>query len=469
MELDSRKTLTSLWNGEEVAQATQGRLAGSFQASNVQIDSRIVEAGDLFIAIRGENNDGHNYLAQVKKREAAGLLVENSKGLTTPYIEVEDGFTALWDLAKAARSRSSAKTTAITGSVGKTGTKELLIAAFSALGDTHGTIGNLNNHFGLPLTLARLPKTAAFSILEMGMSAPEEIRPLSTLGRPQVAIITAIAAAHSEFFSSIKGIALAKSEIFDGIEPHGTAILNRDDDYFEFLKAQLRSRRPDCKLLTFGTGGAADAQLISVDFDAKENVQKVEASIGGKDIRYSLSLNGRHWALNSLAALLAVVAHNEDVERAACSLSTVRPLPGRGEVTSPVLWNEKRFTLVDESYNASPAAVRAAIETLTLLAKTKRKILVLGDMRELGNESRKMHADLASCVAKNNVDLVFTSGSDSQALLEELPSNMRGSHRATAIELLEPIIKEIENGDFVLIKGSLGSNMAPLVKALKER
>ena len=246
MVTNTNTSSAPLWTAQEIATATNGKLSGDFAIRDVHIDSRAVGPGDLFVAIKGEYNDAHNFLEQAKDAGAAGFLVQENRDLANNYILVENSFDALWDLAKAARARSDAKSIAITGSVGKTGTKELLIKAFGALGNTSGTQGNLNNHFGLPLTLARLPQEADYAILEMGMSAPEEIRPLSKLGQPHVAIITAIAAAHSEFFDSIEGIALAKSEIFDGLLPNGTAILNQDDRHFDFLRMQLKTNRPDC-------------------------------------------------------------------------------------------------------------------------------------------------------------------------------------------------------------------------------
>lgn len=467
MAVKTQETNTALWTGEEIAEAVGGDISGSFSVDGIQIDSRVAGNGDLFVAIRGEFNDGHDYLDQTVAANATGFLVEDKKDLKENTIVVENSFKALWDLAKAARARLTAQTIGITGSVGKTGTKELLIKAFEAVGITNGTVGNLNNHYGLPLTLTRLPKETEYVILEMGMSAPEEIRPLSELAQPHIGIITAIAAAHSEFFDSIEEIALAKSEIFDGLLPNGTAILNRDDDHFEFLAALLSTNRPDCKLLTFGSNASSDAQLLSSTFDQSTNTQRISAHICGTKVDYELSLTGQHWALNSLAALLSVHAAGGNVEKAAGKLTEVLPLSGRGQLLSCSTANDQEFTLIDESYNASPAAVEAAIRTLAQLGEGKRTVLVLGDMRELGAQSSEMHAELASTVVENDIDLVFTSGSDSKALLEAVPRNLVGCHKSTAIELKIPLLEALQAGDIVLIKGSLGSKMSPLVTALK--
>lgn len=467
MAVKTQEPTSALWTGQEIANAVGGNLSRDFSIDGIQIDSRTVSKGDLFVAIRGEFNDGHDYLEQAVARNTTGFLVEDKKDLKENVIVVENSFDALWDLAKAARARLTAHTIGITGSVGKTGTKELLIKAFEAVGITNGTVGNLNNHYGLPLTLTRLPKETEYAILEMGMSAPEEIRPLSKLAQPHIAIITAIAAAHSEFFDSIEDIALAKSEIFDGLLPSGTAILNRDDDHYEFLSAQLSTNRPDCQLLTFGTDPSSDAHLLSCSFDQATNEQQISAQISGTKIDYKLSLSGQHWALNSLAALLTVHAADGDVEKAADKLAEVLPLPGRGQLLLCSTADNQEFTLIDESYNASPAAVEAAIRTLAQLGRDRRTVLVLGDMRELGTQSCEMHADLASTVIENGIDLVFTSGSDSKALLEAVPRNLVGCHKSTAIELKSPLLETLQAGDVVLVKGSLGSKMAPLVTALK--
>jgi UDP-N-acetylmuramoyl-tripeptide--D-alanyl-D-alanine ligase len=458
-----------LWTSQELAQATSGQAKSDFGVSNVVIDSRAVKPGDLFVAIRGENNDGHSYIPQVVAAGASGIITEEIRSETEHQIQVANSFEALWDIAQAARNRSKARFIGITGSVGKTSTKELLLAAFSALGITDGTAGNLNNHFGLPLTLSRLSPSSDYAVLEMGMSAPEEIRPLSKLSRPHVAIITAIAPAHSEFFSSTKEIANAKSEIFDGIEPYGTAILNGDDYYYDHLKSILAEARPDCQLLTFGSNESFDAYLNAVTYDPMSGKSRIAAQISGKEIEYELSLNGRHQAINSLAVLLAIKAVDGDLTSSAKTLKNASPLKGRGRITQ-IAANGGQAILIDESYNASPEAVKAAIKSLAQIAPpTARKILVLGDMLELGAESEAMHASLLSSIKEANLDTVFTSGTKSKALHHALPAAKRGTHWASAIDLAEDITSILRQGDHILIKGSLGSKMGPLVEAISER
>lgn len=442
--------MSILWTGADIASAVDGKLSAEFSASDVVIDSRRVSDGSLFIAIRGETNDGHDYLASAFAAGAAGAITEEP--VPYPHVLVDDAFEALWLLAAAARRRSDALRIAVTGSVGKTGTKELLAAAFSALGATHKTEGNYNNHFGAPLTLANMPPETAFGIFELGMSAPGEIFDLTDLVKPDIAMITAIAAAHSEFFKSEAEIAKAKAEIFSGLTGPKIAVYPADGEHTAILRdaAELAggALRPfaddNCRVLETAIDGA---------------LQRVSAGICEERFGYSLAMPGDHWARNSLMILQALIAAvPEHVTAGLEALSAVEPLPGRGNI----LTTAGGVTIIDETYNASPAAVRAALQLLASRPAGKgRRVAVLGDMLELGDEAPAIHAALAPDLA--GADLVILAGPLMKALSDEMS---RALYFADADAAAAEISSLVRPGDTVLIKGSLGSRMARVRDAL---
>jgi UDP-N-acetylmuramoyl-tripeptide--D-alanyl-D-alanine ligase len=457
----------ALWSADEIAAATDGSASGGhgggdWSVVGISIDSRTVLPGELFIALRGPTHDGHVYIEQALSRGAACLVDHLPKRLpeTAPLIQVNDTMDALTALGRAARARSGAKIAAITGSVGKTGTKEALRLVLEPQGATHASVQSFNNHWGVPLSLSRAPRNSVYEIYELGMNAPGEIADLTKLVRPEVAVITTIAPAHLGRFPSVDAIAEAKAEIFQGLTPGGIAILNRDNPYFRALKE--RALGFECgRVMSFGTSTLADSQLLACRLHADGS--DVRMSIDGEEIRYRLGAPGKHWVTNSLAVIAAVSAMGADPERAAKALADFKAPKGRGE-RHRIARNGGVIELIDESYNANPTSMRAAI---SLLEKSEgRRIAALGDMLELGEESPKLHADLVDALVENKVDRVFTVGSDMRHLHAALPKDQRGVHVDRAQALVPILASELAAGDTILVKGSLGSAMGKVVDAL---
>ena len=458
----------SLWTSAEAAAATGGHAPEPWSASGISIDSRSVEEGDLFVALAGPNHDGHDFVEAAFERAAAAAMVSRRPERRTPgapLLLVVDTFEGLRTLAARACERSAARIVAITGSVGKTGTKELLAGALAGCSPTHASAGNLNNHIGVPLSLARLPQGAAYGVFEVGMNHPGEIAPLSRLIHPHVALITTIAPAHTEAFSGLDAVADEKAEIFRGLRQGGTAVLNRDNAYFARLAAAALAAGAG-RIISFGESPEADARLLGWEPAAAGGTVRTE--IEGIALTYEIALSGRHWALNSVAALAAVHALGAPVERAARALGTVEPVAGRG-VRYRLPLHGGLYELIDESYNASPAAVRAAIATLAETTTSEpggRRLAVLGDMLELGEEGARWHAELAADVEAAGIDLVFSAGPLMAHLHRALEPDRRGAHAPDAEHLADPVRAAIRPGDIVLVKGSLGSRMGPLVRRL---
>ncbi|GAB2176810.1 UDP-N-acetylmuramoylalanyl-D-glutamyl-2,6-diaminopimelate--D-alanyl-D-alanine ligase [Dongia sp. agr-C8] len=457
----------ALWTSAEIAAATNGRAGKRFSANGVSIDSRKIAQGDLFVALHGPNFDGNDFVAGALTAGAAGALVDRLPGSMAadmPVVVVEDTLQGLQDLGGAARSRTPAKFTAVTGSVGKTSTKEALKAALEPFGRTYASVGNLNNHWGAPLSLSRMPRETEYGVFELGMNHAGEITPLSKLVKPQVAIITTVEAVHIEFFPSVAEIADAKAEIMDGMDADGTVILPRDNPHYDRLVAHAE-RRGISHILSFGSD-AADARLI--DCVVSPTGSRVTAEVMGQRVSYALGLPGLHQAKNSLAVLAAVKALGLDVATAAAALGGLAALKGRGARETLMLVSGP-ITLLDESYNASPASVRAA---LSLLAASQpegngRRIAVLGDMRELGASGPMLHRELMPDIVASGVEHVFLVGPVMQELHAILPDKIRAGHWGESTEVIQPLLGALRSGDVVLVKGSLGTRMAPIVEALR--
>lgn len=457
-----------LWTSTDLTEALGVQVAEGVVATGVSIDSRTLSPGDLFVAIRGENADGHDFLQMAAEKGARALLVERAQaGLSVPQIVVADAFQGLRDLAACAVRRSSAKRIAVTGSVGKTGTKEMLSLCLSKQALTHATQGNLNNHYGLPLTLARLPADAAYAVLELGMNHAGEITPLTQMARPHVAIVTTVEPVHVEFFPTLADVAQAKAEIFKGLRPGGTAVLNRDNPFFALLAQRARENGAD--VVSFGGHIEAQFRLLSCEIEGAAT--DVLALAGEKNLAYRIGVPGRHWALNSLAALAAVKAAGGDVLAAADSLCAMLPPKGRGARREIDLPEGGSFELIDESYNASPASMKAAIMTLSHVgaAGKGRLIAVLGDMLELGLQGPALHKALAPILEEAGVARVFTAGPLMEALFESLPQAMRGGHAANSADLAPLVSAGVAAGDVVMVKGSAGSRMGRVVEALNAK
>ena len=464
----SRRTL---WTAQEAAAATGGVCVGDWTAGGVSIDSRTVEPGDLFVALRGPTFDGHEFAAQALAKGAAAVMVDRPPAdlpADAPQLAVDETLEGLTSLARCARLRTHARVVGITGSVGKTGTKEALRLALEDHGATHASAGSLNNHWGVPLSLARMPADADFAVFELGMNHAGEIAPLSRLVRPDVAVITTVEAVHIEFFDSVEGIADAKAEIFAGMDSRGAAVLYHDNPHFARLVAHARTQGLS-RIWSFGEHPQSDARLLESWLHA--TCSAVNAVVRGEPIQYSLPLPGRHWVQNSLAVLLAVKALGGDIVTAARALSRLRPLKGRGARAKVHLTRGRThgsFLLIDESYNASPVAVAASLRVLGA-AETQnrgRRIAVLGDMLELGERGAELHRGLRDHLVANDIDLVFACGPLMGELFATLSPAMRGAHAADSEALAPQVVGAVRPGDVVMIKGSLGSRMAPIVDAL---
>jgi len=452
--------MSAIWTSAEVESATLGKASRPFAANGVSIDTRTLKEGDLYIAVKGEHRDGHDFVgAAFKAKAGAAVVSRRPEGTDGTLLMVADTQRALEDLACASRARSGAKIVAVTGSVGKTTTKELLRLAFAALGPTHASSGSLNNHWGVPLSLAAMGREAQFGVFEIGMNHMGEIHALVPFVRPHVALVTSVAAAHLEFFGSCEAIADAKSEIFEGIAPGGAALIPADNPYAE----RLIARAKEChvaRILSFGAKPGSDAHLLA--YDENGEGARVKADILGLPVEFRLGAPGRHIADNALGALLAVAAAEGDVLNAAAALKEFSALKGRGA----------RFTangveVIDESYNANPASMAAA---LALLANASgRRIAVLGDMLEMGPDAPAHHAGLAAAIKAARVDLVFLCGPLMHALWDALPAECRAAYAPTSAELAPEVASALNSGDTVLVKGSNGSRMSVIMDALKAR
>ena len=466
--------MIALWSQAELIAAF--RVAPSAPLGSavggISIDSRTLEPGDLFFAIRGDAHDGHDHVARAFEAGAAAAVVSRERAPQLAALgaafAVEDTLNAMERLGVAARARSTAKIVAVTGSVGKTTVKEMLRAMLTACGATHASAASYNNHWGVPLTLARMPANARFGVFEMGMNHAGEIVPLTRMTRPHVALVTTIAPVHIEHLGSIEAIADAKAEIFFGfgLEPHGTAVLNRDAPQFERLKKAAAAR--GARILSFGRGVDCDARLI--DVEAIEGGSRVRTRILERELAFELGAPGVHMAENALGALLAAEALGVDLDLCAAALRRFSPQKGRGERFS-VPTPDGAATIIDESYNANPASMRAA---LALLAATKpgpkgRRIAVIGDMLELGPKAAAMHAELAPDLSANKVDLLFGAGPLTRALFEAAPASMRAAWTERSSDLTDEVARTLRGGDIAMVKGSNGSRMGPLVAALRDR
>jgi UDP-N-acetylmuramoyl-tripeptide--D-alanyl-D-alanine ligase len=461
--------MSPLWTSEDAQAASGGVLhGGTWRASGISIDSRTVSPGDLFVALVGPSHDGHDHIAAALQSGAVAAVAHRRPAdlsADAPLLMVADTLAGLNDLGRAARKRSTAKSLGITGSVGKTGTKEMLKLA---LGNdrAHASVGSFNNHWGVPLSLARLPSESAFGVFELGMNHAGEITPLSQMVQPEIAIITAVEAVHLEFFDSVEGIAEAKAEIFRGVVAGGTAILPRDNPYYPLLRRRAEGNDIE-DIRSFGNHLDADARLLDCAVEADHTL--VFALINNRAVHYRIGVAGRTWAMNSLAVLLAAEAAGVPLEAAMAALAHLSPPKGRG-VRQNLAWGDGAITLIDESYNASPVSVRAALATLGGVAPVGRgrRIAVLGDMRELGASAAELHRGLTDAITSNNIDLLFAAGPLMGELFDSLDGAHRGGHGAD-VDALAPLVSAaLQAGDVVMVKGSAGSRMGRIVTLLQD-
>jgi len=466
----------SLWTSAEAAAATGGQAVGDWVCEGVSIDTRTLQPGDLFVALK-DIRDGHEFVAQALEQGAGAALVSHiPQGVAAdaPLLIVEDVLAGLEALGRAARARTAAKVAAVTGSVGKTSTKEMLLAMLSDQGRTHASVASYNNHWGVPLTLARMPKETEYAIIEIGMNHPGEIAPLARMAAPDVAMVTTVAAAHLEAFDNIAGIAIEKASIFEGVRPGGVAVINADIEHAAILMAKA----VDCRLreMEFGTHGF-QFKLMDVSVQAETTV--VQADADGTPLLFKIATPGRHFAMNALGALAVVKALGADLALAAQSLGRWQPYQGRGvreRIYLDLVDTHMTLDLIDDSYNANPTSMAAALEVLAESEVTHdigrvskgRRIAFLGDMKELGPDAVALHAGLAHLDAVKSLDVVHCVGPLMRALYDLLPEHQRGDWTETSAEMLQGLRQKLDSGDVVLAKGSLSMKLGSIVDAIRK-
>lgn len=457
----------NLWTIGEIAKAVGGTLVNIDEnaiVSGISIDSRSIETNDLFIAL-SDVRDGHEFVnGAIKQGAAAGLVSSLSKiGTKEPAILVPDTMFAMEKLGQAARKRALiAKRIAITGSVGKTTVKELTASALSASGKTHKSIKSYNNHWGVPLTLTRMPQDARFGVFEIGMNHAGEISRLSPQVRPHIAAITTVAPVHIEHFGSESGIADAKAEIFNGVEKNGFILIPKDNKHYQ----RLYDRASDIdgvNIISFGVKEKADASILNIEIRGQERI--IKADIMGEITEWVIREPGEHWLNNSLCALTITALAGGEALAAASVISNFGAIEGRGSSKIVNLFNGGSFTLVDEAYNANPTSVAGALLAMPL-RDGKRKIAVLGDMLELGDNENAYHAGLIEAIIESKIDIVFLSGTRMKHLWDILPIELKGGYAETSKELAPIVVENIRSEDVVMIKGSNGSHMNTIVAAL---
>ena len=453
--------MTPLWTSAEIAAATAGTEHGRFEVTGVTFDSRDVGLGDLFVAMPGTVHDGHEFVGQAIKAGAAGLIV--SKAVDHPHVLVDDTAKALEALGKAARERCRVTILGVTGSVGKTSTKEALYAALDRCrpGKVHRSVKSYNNHTGVPLSLARMPRDVEFAVLEMGMNNAGEIAALTRLVRPNVAVITAIAPAHIENLGSEEAIADAKAEIFEGLEPEGIAILPNDTPHRDRLVRAAR-RHAD-RIITFGSGDADVHAVHAVKADSGGSL--ITAALLETDVTFTISQRGEHWVSNALAVLAAVEAVGGDAGLAGLALADLGGLKGRGE-RHRLKVDGGEAVLIDESYNANPASMAATLKSLGAETGAERRVAVLGPMRELGEHAERLHAALAPAILDAKVDELVLVGDDMRPLEDALHGQVHVTRVADAAAAAEAVSSFLRAGDAVLVKASNSVGLSRVVDRL---
>ena len=445
-----------LWSSSEIAKITSGEITKNFPISKISTDHREVSAGTLFVALRGSQFDGHEFVTGAFGNHAIGSMVDHQIPSVGEFIYVQDTSVALDQIALAARNRSKAKFIGITGSVGKTSIKEALFFLLKNQGTVSASFASYNNHVGVPLTLVNFSPDLEYAIVEMGMNNAGEISRLSKLVHPHIAVITSIAPSHLGSFQNIQDIADAKAEIFENLIPDGCVVLNKNNEYFDYLSQKAHEKGID-HVYSFGLS-AADAFLI------KRDGNHLRASILDEIVEYSLSVDGEHWTLNSLCVLLILKLAGGDIQKGAQDLGRFEALKGRGKTTT-ISFKKGSFTLIDDSYNANPDSMQAGIRILG--QKKGHKIAVLGDMLELGDMAPKYHLSLVQELLDAHVDRVYACGPLMGLLFEMLPPFMKGLWKETSEDLIDHLLPSIEDNDVVFVKGSKGSKMEVIVSSLQ--
>ncbi len=448
--------MSELWKASDIAKATGGTASGDWSVSGVSIDTRSIDKEDLFVPLK-DVRDGHDFIEMAMEKGAGGTLSE--KDVAGNHVRVDDTLRALRTLGKEGVERSQALRIAVTGSVGKTSVKEALALMFEKFGNTHKSLKSYNNHWGVPLTMARMPQETEFGIFEMGMNHAGELSDLSNLLRPDIALITNVAGAHLAHFDDVTAIADAKAEIIDGLRNNGTLILNADNEH----TARIAEKAKGKKIITFGHSDDCDVTIVTSQ--THEYGSNTRLRINAQQIDVTLLVPGEHWVSNGAACIAVAYAAGIDLRKAVMALRAVRAEEGRGALHELKI-DGKAIKVIDESYNANPTSMAAAINVLGL--KAGRRIAVLGDMFELGKDEIAMHAALAGPLEEAGVARVIFTGECMRALKGALPQQMRGTWGRDWEFALDALKEEIEDGDVVLVKGSNGVGLGKLVAALKE-
>lgn len=449
------------WNTNNIIDATSGtdvNVCNWIHSSNISTDTRNIKKGDLFIALKGKNFDGHNFLHEAFLKGAAAAIVSEGKYKNFPLVIVQDTLKALHDMASyyIRNVLVDAKVIAITGSVGKTTTKDMLHTVLSQYGVSHANEGNLNNNIGLPLTILKAPKNCQYLILEMGMNKVGEIKELSKISNPNIAVITNIEPAHTENFSSLFDVAQAKLEILYGTKSNGTLVLNRDNKYYDYLSSHANRN-----IISFGKDKNAEVCLLDIIRNDDGLNLKIRLN-NNQTINCNLRVQGEHFAYSLLAVTAVVQSLRLDLSKLPLALKNFSVTKGRGNIHK-VKYNRKYIHLIDDSYNASPTSMKTAIKTLSTYSN-QRKVALLGDMLELGDKSIEFHTDLVKIVTENNIDKIYTAGKFMLKLHELLPDNIRGTHFDDSNQLKSDLAHIIQNNDAILVKGSRGMKMDLIVR-----
>ncbi|MAN08806.1 MAG: UDP-N-acetylmuramoyl-tripeptide--D-alanyl-D-alanine ligase [Roseobacter sp.] len=466
----------SLWTAKEAESATGGHAIGDWTCDGVSIDTRTLAPGDLFVALK-DVRDGHDFVAMALEKGAGAALVTHvPEGVAedAPLLIVEDVLKGLEALGAAARARTQAKVVAVTGSVGKTSTKEMLLAIFADQGRAHASVDSYNNHWGVPLTLARMPADTEYAVIEIGMNHPGEISPLAQMAKPDVAMVTTVAAVHLEAFANVAEIAVEKAAVFDGLQPGGVAVINADIEHAAILMAKAVDRR--LREVEFGEHGY---QYKLLDVQVQGDTTVVRADADGTPLLFKIGTPGRHFAMNALGALASAQAMGADLALAAASLGRWTPYKGRGVrevIHLDVVDTHLTLNLIDDSYNANPTSMAAALEVLAAAEVTHdigrvskgRRIAYLGDMKELGPDEIALHAGLAHLDATKKLDVIHCVGPLMKSLYDLLPAHQRGEWAETAADLLPALSSHLDSGDVVLAKGSLSMKLGLIVDAIRK-
>ena len=453
-----------LWTSADAIAATGGETSADWDATGISIDTRSLQPGDLFVALQ-DQRDGHEFAQAAFAAGASAALVDHELEGCGPQLVVKDVLPALEAMGIAARARSGAIRTAVTGSVGKTSVKEMLARIYHAAGAAHWSVKSFNNHWGVPLTLARMPENTERAVFEIGMNTPGEIGPRSAMVRPNHAIITMIAGAHLEGMGSIEAVAKEKAAVFSGLEIGGSAILPADDNFHDVLKTMAREHQPKAKFYAFGRSATKGAIITSYETDGETST--IGINVLGETASTNLNAVGEHWAWNAAIALLAAKLAGIDASQAAEALTGYTPPPGRGTSETLALPGGGEITLIDDAYNANPESMRAALISLNS-RPAGRRILALGEMLEIGEMSEFEHAALSHPVIAAEADIVFLAGAEMQHLADALPGTIQQHLAVKANDLFTELKNTLRSGDLLLIKGSNASGMGKLADQLRQ-